>query len=223
VTTARVRERLEVLAHLEEKVLDLHRQVLQAQGGAVYGVDLLANAATNRSLALASGFRVMVEARNLICAGALLRLQIDTASRFFASSLVDDPESFAESVLAGDHIDKIPDRDGEPMRDRYLVKKLAAQMRCEWLPRVYRETSGYVHFSDKHVHSTFTEVRGDHTAGIKVGAVDKEWPEETYLEAVDAFIAAVQLYGDLLRDWGLNKANPEIVRELRQRRAKDRG
>jgi hypothetical protein len=201
---------------------DLQGQVMQAQGGAVYAVDLLANAATNRSLALASGFRTMVEARNLTCAGALLRLQIDTASRFFASSLVNDPEDFAESVLAGKHIDKLKDRDGEHMRDRYIVERLAKEMRCDWLSRVYTETSGYVHLSDKHVHSTFTEVREDHTVRIKVGAVDKEWPEETYLEAVDAFIATVQLYGDLLRDWGINKSNPDLVRHLRKQRAKER-
>ena len=48
--------------------------MLEASGGALYGMDLLAAGALNRSQPHIVGFRQLVEAKNLICGGALLRL-----------------------------------------------------------------------------------------------------------------------------------------------------
>ena len=57
-------QRLAELAELEDSLLDLAMQCMLAYGGAVYPMDLLANAASNRTLALCSGFRRMIEERN---------------------------------------------------------------------------------------------------------------------------------------------------------------
>ena len=56
------------------------------------------NVAGDSSFALmleaqARGFRDLIEARNFPCAAAILRLQIDTAMRINALSLVDDPDA----------------------------------------------------------------------------------------------------------------------------------
>ena len=79
--------------------LETCRRMYTAYASALYPLDLLAAAAFSRSLAQCSGFRALIEARNYICAASILRLQIDTALRFFAAFLVDNPHEFAGSVL----------------------------------------------------------------------------------------------------------------------------
>ena len=212
-------QRLGELEELEGSLLDLAMKCMQAYDGAVYSMDLLANGASNRTLALCSGFRRMIEERNMICAGSLLRLQVDTALRFYAAFLVEDPHAFAHEVLKGTRVDKLKDRDGKLMRDAYLVQRLAEAEGLEWLARVYRETSGYIHLSSKHLFSTFNDVNSEtRTVQIKVSAADGNLPQEIYVEAVDAFLATTKLFVKYLHGWGVTKQNPEKVARVREER-----
>ena len=78
-------------------------------------------------------------------------MQIDTALRFSALSLVDDPEAFADAVLGDERIDRLTDRNGERLRDAYLVERLVGV--APWLPEVYACTSAYIHLSGQHIFS----------------------------------------------------------------------
>ena len=122
-----VQEALALLGPLEAEQLQVARAMLQANDGALYPLDMLAIAAVNRSMAHIGGFRQMIEARNMICAGSLLRLQLDTAMRFSASWLAPDPHHFAQEVLKGRSIRKLKDRDGRLMTDAHLVAVLAKE------------------------------------------------------------------------------------------------
>ncbi len=211
--------RLRELEELEGSLLDLAMKCMQAYDGAVYPMDLLANGASNRTLALCSGFRRMIGERNMICAGSLLRLQVDTALRFYAAYLVQDPHAFATEMLKGTRVDKLKDRDGKRLTDRYLAERLAEEESREWLVRVYEETSGYIHLSGKHLFSTFNEVDdATRTVQIKVSAADGNLPQAIYVEAVDAFLAATRLFMRYLHGWGLTKQNPEEVARMRAER-----
>jgi len=212
-----ISERLEMLARIEEQTLGLVMEYLLES--TLYPMDLLANGAAKRALALSSGFRGMIEAKNMACAGALLRLQLDTAIRFYAAFIVSAPHAFAEQVFEGKKISDLKDRDGKRMHDAYLVGRLAEDENCEWLPRVYRETSGYVHLSGKHIFNTFTGVADDSpTVGVRISAADEGLPDAIYIEAMDAFIAATRLFAKYLHGWGFTKKNPEAVQELRKHR-----
>jgi hypothetical protein len=204
---------------MEEPLLDLLLKCNLAHGRDLYPMDLLANAGGKRAVALLAGFCRMIEDRNLICAGPLLRLQLDTALRFYAAWLVEKPHEFAAKVLGGTRVDKLKDRDGNRLRDSYLVEKLSREDGCQWIPRVYEETSGYVHFSDKHMFSVLSDVdRKTRSLSMTVSAVDCDWPESVYLEAVDAFIAATGLFMKYLHGWGFTKQNPDQVARLRKER-----
>lgn len=212
-------KRLSELEELENSLLDLAMKCMQAHGGDFYSMDFLANGASNRTLALSSGFRRMIEDRNMICAGSLLRLQVDTALRFYAAFIVEDPHAYAHEMLKGTRINKLKDREGNRLSDRYLAERLAEDEGLEWLVRVYQETSGYIHLSSKHLFSTFNEVDGEaRTVQIKVSAADGNLPEEIYVEAVDAFLAATRLFMKYLHGWGVTKQNPEEVARLREER-----
>ncbi len=133
---------LDQLINLEKTQIDLAKRMVGCHDSSLYAVDLLMSAAINRSLSLSKGFSTLIQDKNLICAGAILRLQIDTAMRIFAGTLVEDSNQFAIDVISGKHIRNMRDRDGNNMTDKYLVGKLSDIY--PWLTSVYEKTSGYI-------------------------------------------------------------------------------
>jgi|SRR5271166_1571548 len=221
-----VKTALEKLASLESEQLEACRRMYITYGSALYPLDLLATAALNRSLAQCSGFRALIEARNYICAASILRLQIDTALRFFAAFLVDNPHEFAGSVLKGTHVDKLKDQNGKPMRDAYLLSCLPVKF--SWVKEVYKKTSGYIHLSGEHISQTLESLNEEeHTVCIKVSATDKELSEKVYCEVIEAFCAATEMFLYYVEGWIFTKDNlrPSCpVREQRKarKRSQDR-
>jgi hypothetical protein len=217
--TSDIQERLAQLRALTQTFLDAGLRMGRAYGGALYPMDILANGAVNRTLALISGFSRMIEERNLICAGALLRLQLDTALRFYAAFRVSEPHVFAMEVLKGTPVSDLKDSEGHRLTDRFLVRCLTPAY--DWLPRMYRETSGYVHLSEKHLLAPFS-APDDSTRTVKshIGAEDKPLPDGLYVEAMDAFAASAAVFYRYLEGWIFTKANPEKVREMKRERGK---
>ena len=214
---ALVQSRLAMMEELQRAQALLGKRMFEACGGAFWHLDLLAAAALNRSVAHCAGIKSLVEARNIMCSGVILRLQIDTVLRFYASSLVSNPQEFAMAVLEGTPVRKMKAKDGKPLQDAYLVQKLGEEY--SWVPRVYKETSGYVHFSDKHM---LTSLLPDAQRGfrIKVSPVDEDTPEELYLEILEAFFAATDILARYVESWIAFKSKPEMVEGARKARSK---
>lgn len=194
----------------------LAKRMLEACEGAYFGVDLLAVAALNRSLAHCAGIKSLIESRNIMCSGVVLRLQLDTLLRFFAATLVENPQKFAVAVLEGEPINKIKSRDGKLLQDAYLAQRLGEEY--PWIPRVYKETSGYVHFSDKHM---FAALLHDAKTGgilIKISPTDEETPQELYLEMLEAFLATTDILARYVEEWIGAKSRPEVIERARKAR-----
>jgi len=211
------------LAEREKQHLELGQRMLEAFGGTLYGMDLLAVGALNRSTAQISGFRHLVSVKNLICAGALLRLQLDTAMRFYAAWLVTDPHEFALAVLRGDKVRGITDRDGNKLTDTYLTQRLGQEH--PWVPQVYERTSGYVHLSATHILGAMTttdrQADEDRSFTVKISPDDKPLPDWIYIEAVDAFRAATVILLRHVEGWVFTKSNPELVQKWKAERGGD--
>jgi hypothetical protein len=202
------------LKALEEEHLRLAEAMTEAYGGALYWMDLFAYGALNRSKAQLAGFTQLIRARNLVCAGALLRLQLDTALRFSAAWLVQDPHAFALAVMRGTRVRDLADRTGRKMTDAYLVQCLSRQF--DWVSRVYERTSGYVHLSDVHLLSAVTgsEEEGEHRVlRVKISEIDKPLPSSLYVEAIDAFGESTRIFLWYVQGWTATKANPEAVQK----------
>jgi len=120
----------------------------------MFTLDFVMVGAVKRSMSLAAGLKSMVESRNMVCARALLRLQIDTLSRLRAYSYVEHPEEVARAVIGGDAIYKYKCKDGKPLKDAYLVDRLA--IAYPWLAKTYKVMSGYVHISEKQFSIRFS-------------------------------------------------------------------
>jgi len=212
-----VEQSLARLDELSKLHLTLGREMTEAYGGSLYGMDLLAYGALNRSRAHIAGFTQLIRAENLLCAEAILRLQLDTALRFSAAWLVESPHEFALEVLRGAQIRGLVDRSGKRMTDAYLVSCLAQEY--PWVSKVYERTSGYVHFSSVHVLAAVTlkdeaEQRGRFE--VKVSDVDKPLPQAIYTEAIDAFAASTEILLHYVHGWTLTKANPEAVSRVKR-------
>jgi len=194
---------LKTLDELDRRLREAGLAMGRAEGGSLYPLDILAISALNRSLALSSGFRAMIQARNFICAGALLRLQLDTALRFAAAWMVPNPHDFAMSVMGGTPVRRLADCDGNMMTDSHLVSRLKVD--DPWIEDLYNQTSGYVHFSEKHLSNAVTSLGDDGALTMKASSIDEAVEPQHYLEAVLAFEASVNLFIRYLEGWALTK------------------
>jgi len=80
---------------------------------------------------------------------SLLRIQLDTFIRFHALAISKDSNKFVNDILDGRHIRNMKDKDGNKMTDGYLVDLLSYEY--PWLKDVYKNLSGYIHFSGNHL------------------------------------------------------------------------
>jgi hypothetical protein len=147
----------------------------------------------------------MIEARNFICAASILRLQLDTALRFAAAWLAPDPHRIAHEVLKGTSIRTQKDRSGHLMTDAYLVSVLAKE--DPWITNVYKQTSGYIHLSEKHIFNSVIKVGDDRRIAMKMSPDDVVITDDLYIEAVQAFRAASEVFLRYLEGWVYTKAH----------------
>lgn len=194
------------ITHIEG-LTDLHlsmlKDMLLADSGNMYPLDMLAAATMKRSMALCSGFSNLVRAKNYLCAASLLRLQLDSCLRFFSVFIVDKPHQLAHEVLQGHPINKMKDKNGMLMTDRHLVETLGKKY--EWMPRVYKVTSGFIHLSDKHIFTVFTPNGEDGRVSLNVSARDDEIPVELWIELSAGFLASTDALFEYLGGWTRSK------------------
>ena len=130
-------------------------------------------------------------------ARSLLRIQVDTLIRYHAIWLVDQPHDFAADIMDGARIDKITDRDGNKMRDFYLINKLKNEY--DWLPEVYSRLSGYVHFSGSHISSAVDQLNEKEII-FNISDTEK-FPEISWIEAVDCFTECTLILFRYIYGW----------------------
>jgi hypothetical protein len=196
------------LSHDRDNLLELGSLLMQADSGSIYPLDLLAFAAINRAIALNRGFEALVRNRNLLCASPIVRLMLDTAVRFFAASLVDDPHGLARQVLHGTSIRAIADRHGKKMRDAYLVEQLATQY--PWVADIYNKACSFVHLSEKHIFSTLTDVdSAQRTAQLCLSGTHAGATDSDFVATVRIFRACQTVFVAMIESWRFAKSHPE--------------
>ena len=153
-----LKERLDKIARGEQEVIKLFSGFVEA-GQAMQVSDFLLLGVLKRTLAHADGFRGHIEKRNFICAGTLLRAQLDTALRANALSLVNNPEQFASDVLGGSPVNKMKDSKGKKMTDAYLAERLSETH--PWVQKTYSQLAELGHFSRRHIFASVAKTNGE--------------------------------------------------------------
>ena len=187
------------LARIDRLESELARKAagLVGRGAQLGHADFFIFGALRRTLAQARGFRDLIVARNFPCAAAILRLQIDTAMRVNALSLVEDQDATCKAVLDGERFNRLKDASGRKMSDAFLREQLEKEH--PWIAPVYERTSGFIHLSGQHWEMTIARTEeNDRLAYFQIGGHDPERPEEVYFEAVDTFFEATRLAGLLI-------------------------
>ena len=170
-------------------------------GESLISADICFCAFMDRSIRLASGFILMLENRNLTCAGALLRLQMDNCLRLFALSIAEDEETAINTILEGGNIGKLKDKNGEKMTDGHLKDEL--EKYDDRFPAVYDNTSGFIHFSSKAVFQSIYECE-DYAFRFQIGGELNEKYNTTLVECAQAFQHYYRLFLSFMKeeaDW----------------------
>lgn len=186
-------------------------QTLGGAGAPTYILDFVMIGAVKRSLSLASGMLSMVQAKNMVCARAILRMQLDTVSRLLAYTYVKNPEEMAKALIHGVPIKKFKSREGKSLVDGYLVDQMTKTH--PWARKVYDFTSGYVHFSERQFFDSIHSIGRDQerTIQLQVSHVDDMFPEFSWEETVACFNELLKIIESHLGSYSSQKmANKSI-------------
>lgn len=170
---------------------------------------LLGMGVSRRALALSSGFRAMVEQRNSLCAIPIVRMQLDTAVRFYAGFFVVDHQQFCRDVLGGKQINKMMSDEKKPMQDKYLVERVAK--RNPWMIDVYKKTSGYIHFSHHHIREAIRIDKTGHGQMV-IGPNDFDRKPIDFLEPMQCMLHLNEIINFALQDWFKRMCDPEGIK-----------
>ncbi len=213
---ASVADKLDALQCKIQDHIDVAQLCMEADGGNVHTPDLWINAGIRRSMQVLDGFIAMVRARNISCAGALLRVQIDTALRLFACTLMTD--DLVATALSGERLDRLEDRNGKRLTDRHLIDELTKLTpRFAWLSEVYSRTSGFIHMSGNHM-LVMADVGQERAVTFEISLSDDRWPEAEMAVAVDTFSDATDIALWLVTTWLDQKAGYAAVRQAASQR-----
>lgn len=158
--------------------------------------DLFFSSALDRSVSLLDGIVKMLEERNLMCVGILLRSQIDNCMRIFSAFIAEDKVAFIEGFLRGKSISDFKDNRGNKMRDKVLRERLEEY--DSRVSDVYKKSSGYVHLSNIAFYSSVSALNINHIE-FSIGLPIREDSNEILLEGAAAFIHYTLLQNQLLQ------------------------
>ncbi|MBS1761574.1 MAG: hypothetical protein JSR00_01750 [Bacteroidetes bacterium] len=144
---------------------------MKAGNQKIMTLDFFALTVNNRAISLCDAFNILATSNNYLTAVSLIRLQLDNALRFFASTLVADSNDFVLHFLSGKEIRDYKDINGQKLSDNYLSKQLDKYF--TGTHKLYKDTCSYIHLSERHFIPTMT-TKGQQDFGfqINVGSSD---------------------------------------------------
>lgn len=187
---------LHEISQLSESMVGLCKEILSARRGKLYATDMFITSAANRIISSCKGFLLMIEYDNYLCAGAIVRMQLDNCLRLYATVLVNDVEEFCKKVLDGQRIDKLVSKDGKKLTDRFLCDELS-----RIYPKVkdiYEHSSGYIHLSKNHYDAIHDDGQ------IAIGPRSPGTGVSNWVHAISAFLMVTRITTtqvELHRDW----------------------
>lgn len=192
---------LSELEALKDKHVIFGQKTIALANEKIFPCHALYLSVLNRSLEVLDGFLLLNKNGNYGCCMALLRIQLDNILRFYGVLLTKDPHRTANSIRQGKQLNKIKDKNGKFLKDYYLVKALSKQN--DWVSRVYKLSSGYIHLSDQHVFQMLerTEVADNGDRNFYIGSDDGHIDDKHKLELVKAFTVITLGIFKLFNEW----------------------
>lgn len=207
-------EYYEVLSRKIEELRSLRNTCKTIVAG-VIGQSLLKEdfffcASADRCMNLIDGFIPMLQNRNLTCAGALLRLQLDNCMRTYAAFIADDKDAVIDCIISGNRIDKQQSADGKNLSDANL--RIALSQIDVSFSDVYKQASGFIHLSEKAFYQTVVKCE-DSSIEFQVGGILPEKRNPVMIECADAFIHFTKLHFQMLSAVAESKVRFDLEQE----------
>ncbi|WP_372938273.1 hypothetical protein [Seonamhaeicola sp.] len=147
--------KLKELKNEDKKLINTGKKLFEKIGHTEF--TLFCFSVLNRTINLNRGYITLVEDGNYIAAAPLVRLNLDSLLRIFASIQSEfDIEVFANKVRHGTKIRDISHHKNikHKLTDTKLVKLLKEIKGFKWVDKIYDAGSGYVHLSNQHFYSS---------------------------------------------------------------------
>lgn len=204
-----IEEEIKKLESKENQLLDIAKKLNSTN---FYPLDFLSNAIINRSLKLIFGFTTLLKDENFIAASHLVRCHLDNIIRFSASWIVNDPHDFATKVIDGIKIDTLKDKKGKLMKDWYLRNLLNEEY--PWITNVYQQSSGYIHFSNKHIFNSIQSIDSNkRIMQFSFSKKDNDIDENLKIETIQCMGEITEILLDYLNGWYYTKENPDNIKQ----------
>jgi hypothetical protein len=184
----------ENLLKLEKLFIREIKEISNIEKGGLSKITHFIMSITDRAISLNRAFLTLTAINNYQTAICLIRLQIDNCLRLFAYSIANNSLEFYDTVLEGNHIRNLVDRDNKKMTDEYLVTKLDTLF--PGIKLLYKNTSGYIHFSKSHfLLNNKIDVVSDEKLKLqtKIGDIDRLKIYEQVDFAFNMFFASKSL------------------------------
>lgn len=171
--------------------------------------DLFVMSILNRMAEINDAFNELTTPENYNYIGAvpLVRLQIDTLIYTYAGTLVEDSYDFLKCFLSGKKWTKLKDREGNELKESYLVEKLCQIYETDEFKRIYKSTSDFVHLSNSHLFMTLWS--SDKSMGQRVGiynAPDNEKGLKSIMFGINKLIFHLLIVSYATsREWEMNR------------------
>jgi len=202
-----IKKALDKLDSLREVHLKIAKEMLEADQGNIFPLDLFMLGIIKRSLLLLKGFCDLVRPNNFTSAAPLVRLHLDDLLHIYAAFIAENPHKFAMKKLKGKRTNNLKDKNGKKMSDNYLAKQLSKNKEFSWVKKVYKETSKFIHFSDKHIFSTVQSIGENKTIEVLIPSDNEIVPKQAQLEAISAMNAITYGLFRYLYGWVKTKNN----------------
>ncbi len=148
-------------------------------------------ASLDRCINLIDGFIDVLNQRNLTCAGALLRLQMDNCMRSYAAFIAKDKAAVIDCIVSGERINKQVSKDEKKLTDGYLKKEISKI--DSGFSDIYDQASGYIHLSEKAFYQTIVTCENYHIDFL-IGHALPEKFDPILVEIAEAFTHYVKLH-----------------------------
>lgn len=130
---------------------------------------------------------------------------MDNLLRLHYITIRNDAE-FHKEFSSGKSFKDINHLDGNKLTDFLLIS--LAKDKYPWIQKVYKETSKFIHLSNKHSLAMITDMNPlERSEETFFGVGFPHWPEKSIVEILEAFYSATDALLDIVKDWIVEKSN----------------
>ena len=204
---------VEINQRFEEVDKQLQELFAVFNGEVIFPCSYFVGSIITRTRANNQGFMDLIKVKNHICALALIRLQIDNCILLYQAQLVEDPDEFFQYMANGNEAYKYKGHKKKKtdFHESKVVKALNYQY--EEIQSLYEATSGFIHFSSKHISSSYKQEFKEDGLNLYINRhFTIFYSDEAYKTVYNAMLYTNDVIFDLLQYWKtLHLQNVELV------------